>query len=583
MKINRKKIKYVLLILVMILLPKNIKASTIMYMECAVDDRCKDTSGGVAIEQMSNWHCKSTTTDFSSNWIAKITNENGNASYRLIFSDTAMSFSDECWLSGDFTAIKNNCNNNNIYKEGYTQLISKGVCPVAIRDEKFCLTRSNDPASCKLVPVGQSIPKSQPSVIDDGIYIIYSFTNDENEDVLIAEGYNPDGKYAFVGGKHKKTFINPYNNGITAHQNKLVNNLHGEYFKVDSNFDALMVAMKGEINSGISICKDKNDCIKNHNFKVVIDSRDSNNAIKNTIEKWYESQKENVSSIKGLNESIENQNLINTCNEINEKLGSNGNYTFSYNYSANNLISDLNKAYDGLKKVYDSYTFEDYNTGNKTSATSSAMSYVYKNIVGINEIRDLAIKDESGYHLNSGFIVEAIEKSVEDTIIDISKGDALDIINITRDAKEYTRKFYTTILYLDRDSSKLNLSNDQIKQIENLKEKYKSLIEDNELNISPVVNCESLLGENLINKINSYLKIIKISIPIILIGLGVVDFTKAVFADNEDTMKKAQKTFIKRLIIAIIIFLVPTFVSLLLNLANEIWPTISPGTCGIYE
>ena len=90
-----------------------------------------------------------------------------------------------------------------------------------------------------------------------------------------------------------------------------------------------------------------------------------------------------------------------------------------------------------------------------------------------------------------------------------------------------------------------------------------------------------IVTEGLINRINSYLNIIKIAVPIILIGFGIIEFTKAIFSENEDTMKKAQKQFIKRIAIAILIFFVPTILNLLLTLANKVWPIIVPSTCGI--
>ena len=84
------------------------------------------------------------------------------------------------------------------------------------------------------------------------------------------------------------------------------------------------------------------------------------------------------------------------------------------------------------------------------------------------------------------------------------------------------------------------------------------------------------------DKINSYLDIVKIVIPIILIGFGIFDFAKAVFAGTEENMKKAQQDFIKRLGIAILIFFVPTIVNIILNIANKVWGIISPDTCGLF-
>ena len=138
---------------------------------------------------------------------------------------------------------------------------------------------------------------------------------------------------------------------------------------------------------------------------------------------------------------------------------------------------------------------------------------------------------------------------------------------------------YTAIAYLKSRANRLNLDE---KQLVEIYDKYVDLVDRENLDIYPVVDCETLLGEDLIKKINSYLNIIKIAVPIIVIGLGIADFTKAIFAGEED-MKKAQKQFIKRLIIAILIFLTPTLVNLLLSLANKVWTIISPNSCGIFE
>ena len=54
--------------------------------------------------------------------------------------------------------------------------------------------------------------------------------------------------------------------------------------------------------------------------------------------------------------------------------------------------------------------------------------------------------------------------------------------------------------------------------------------------------------------------IIKILVPVILVIMGMIDFTKAVMASDEEKMKKSQKTFITRAIAAVIIFFVMTVV-----------------------
>lgn len=50
--------------------------------------------------------------------------------------------------------------------------------------------------------------------------------------------------------------------------------------------------------------------------------------------------------------------------------------------------------------------------------------------------------------------------------------------------------------------------------------------------------------------------IVKLLVPIILIIMGMIDFTKAMMASDENKMKDSQKKFINRLIAGVIIFLI---------------------------
>ncbi len=103
-------------------------------------------------------------------------------------------------------------------------------------------------------------------------------------------------------------------------------------------------------------------------------------------------------------------------------------------------------------------------------------------------------------------------------------------------------------------------------------------------NMLTISSCKELLGgENsteLVDLLKNIVTVVKVLIPLILISLGTLDFAKAVFS-NEDTMKKCQKKFIQRIIIAIVIFLIPSLLKVLLTLANSAWGNISSDLCGI--
>lgn len=90
----------------------------------------------------------------------------------------------------------------------------------------------------------------------------------------------------------------------------------------------------------------------------------------------------------------------------------------------------------------------------------------------------------------------------------------------------------------------------------------------------PVENtCEGIFGsadnENSIRyMINQGLKIMQLSVPILIIALGTVDFAKAVIASKEDEMRKAQSTFFKRLIAGLVVFFIPYLVQLLMTIMD---------------
>lgn len=94
--------------------------------------------------------------------------------------------------------------------------------------------------------------------------------------------------------------------------------------------------------------------------------------------------------------------------------------------------------------------------------------------------------------------------------------------------------------------------------------------------------CKELFGNNdaLIDLLAMIINMVKILIPIILIVLGSLDFAQAIFAANEDGIKKAQQKFIKRLIIAVVIFLIPSILKVILTIANQVWE-IDTDLCGL--
>lgn len=66
----------------------------------------------------------------------------------------------------------------------------------------------------------------------------------------------------------------------------------------------------------------------------------------------------------------------------------------------------------------------------------------------------------------------------------------------------------------------------------------------------------------------TFLKILKIVVPILIIILGSVDFGKAVISDDQKAISKSAQSLGKRLIAGIIIFFIPTIINVVFNVID---------------
>ena len=66
--------------------------------------------------------------------------------------------------------------------------------------------------------------------------------------------------------------------------------------------------------------------------------------------------------------------------------------------------------------------------------------------------------------------------------------------------------------------------------------------------------------------VSTVVTLVKVGVPILLIIYGMLDLGKAVMAQKEDEIKKGWQTFIKRIIAAVVVFLVIFIVQLVFNL-----------------
>lgn len=86
-----------------------------------------------------------------------------------------------------------------------------------------------------------------------------------------------------------------------------------------------------------------------------------------------------------------------------------------------------------------------------------------------------------------------------------------------------------------------------------------------------IASCDGVFGSNvwiddkIPHLIHLVVTIIKIVVPILIIIFGMIDFVKAVTGSKDDTLGKAIKSLIRRLIAAALVFLVFAVVQLLVS------------------
>ena len=88
--------------------------------------------------------------------------------------------------------------------------------------------------------------------------------------------------------------------------------------------------------------------------------------------------------------------------------------------------------------------------------------------------------------------------------------------------------------------------------------------------INFLLDCNSESVKTIMHLVREIIKWIQIGIPIILVIFGMLDLGKAVMAGKEDEMKKFQGALIKRVIYAVVVFLVITIVQIVMSLVADV-------------
>lgn len=87
------------------------------------------------------------------------------------------------------------------------------------------------------------------------------------------------------------------------------------------------------------------------------------------------------------------------------------------------------------------------------------------------------------------------------------------------------------------------------------------------------------IDEMVPNFTSAIIKVFQIAIPVILVVLGMIDLGKAVTSNDEKQMKEAQKTLIKRVIYAVLVFFIIALVKFVFGMLNNAGDTKSKVGC----
>ena len=69
--------------------------------------------------------------------------------------------------------------------------------------------------------------------------------------------------------------------------------------------------------------------------------------------------------------------------------------------------------------------------------------------------------------------------------------------------------------------------------------------------------------------VGNVITVLKIAIPVLIVLLAAIDLGKAVISSKEDEMKKATNSLIRRFIAGVLIFFLPTIVTVVFGLVDK--------------
>ncbi len=164
-----------------------------------------------------------------------------------------------------------------------------------------------------------------------------------------------------------------------------------------------------------------------------------------------------------------------------------------------------------------------------------------------------------------------VNVNIETNQIDVSLNGkkSLLIDNMDTYFNSFMEGNYPNYLLYSNDTYSFSDTYDKDKLVFIVSTKYYEITPIDPLD-SNIDNCEDLLGVSLINFLkDNVFKTIYIVIPIILLVLTSLDFSKVIFSDSKDDNKKAFQKFGKRVVAAVLVYLTPTILIFLIEVIGS--------------
>ncbi len=449
-------------------------------------------------------------------------------------------------------------NSNNRYGYLYWEDFSPGMCPSSctineINDSSYVGSLSSFKCEGVSVPIEKEQLKSS-----------YVFFKNDSGDVF-SLSYLPSGTYQIYknGSFFKSSVLNTY------FLNLFTNSFHvkeywklGEFEKIyyydlqtHTIIDYLLNIIgrePTEFYSPFNDIKYSPNSSPDSEYDVIFNSDSKLNVLYESVDEWADSLNDMNGSISAIS-NFENKysNLLNQCTIVNEAVKKNEKYSITYDMDL--LVSDFKNSISDMDNILSKYGISD-----DEDFVLSAYNYSMTKLLG------------NGYKIGIG-PDRLIKCDIQNYLYEKGIG------NVPGTIKGYLSDIATCSVNIKNNLTSIG-EQDKNDEFQEIKDSLKDILERYE--VSVIIDCEGLLGEELREKLNFYMTIVRILIPIVVIALGAVDFASAVLASDEDKMKKAQARFIKRLIIGVAIFFVPTIINIILDIFNSVWTNINNDTCG---